>query len=70
MKAEGSSFHPGVTGEGKTGRVKRVNLRDVPLSVQLRPVGRFQRGIGLAVEKWQVPIGERAPGREDTTVPG
>ena len=26
-KPKGSLFHPGVTGEGQTGRVNRVNLR-------------------------------------------
>jgi hypothetical protein len=51
------SFHPGVAGEGKAGRVNASESSYAPLPAAPRD-GMFQRGIGLAVAKRQAPARE------------
>jgi hypothetical protein len=57
-KAQGRPFHPGVTGEGKPGRVKNLNLRLMPRHVEPRwwdagtgckdwPLGSSRRRLGM-----------------------
>jgi hypothetical protein len=68
-EAEGLPFHPGVTGEGKAGRVNVSESSYAPLSAAPRG-GWVQRGIGLAAGKRQAPTGEAVLVGEDTAVPG
>ena len=69
--AQGHPIRPGVTGKGKTGR---VNVSEPPFFclVTFEPcqTEAFSRVQGLAAVKRQVPVGQRAAVREDTTVPG
>jgi hypothetical protein len=72
-EAQGSLFHPGVTGEGKTGRVNASEPSMMPRYVDLLRWDE-DRSTGLAAEKRRVPardseLAGRAPlprGREGT----
>jgi hypothetical protein len=63
-------FRPRATGKGKTGRVNVSEPLLMPHHVRASQAGCGSGVQGLAVEKRQVPVGQRTADREDTTVPG
>jgi len=68
-KAQGLPFHPGVTGKGKTGRVKSHELPMMPCD--LKPCRwKVQWGAWLAVEKRQALAGRGHSGQVDTAASG
>jgi len=68
-KAQGLPFHPGVTGKGKTGRVKYMNSRRC-LVIPSPTDGTREWGAWLAVEKRQALAGRGLSGQVDTAASG